>query len=69
MVPPEYLRDIYTLQGIIRPVIVAGGQCAAVWRGKRETVYVRPFRDSAHIPAEAEEQLRRLTGCGAVVYE
>ena len=25
MVPPEYLRDIYTLQGIIRPVIVAGG--------------------------------------------
>ena len=69
MVPPEYLRDIYTLQGIIRPVIVAGGQCAAVWQVKRETVYVRPFRDSAHIPAEAEEQLLRLTGCGAVVYE
>ena len=68
MVPPEYLRDIYTLQGIIRPVIVAGGQCAAVWRVKRETVYVRPFREGEHLPA-AEEQLRRLTGCGAVVYE
>ena len=68
MVPPEHLRDIYTLQGIIRPVIVADGQCAAVWRVKRETVYVRPFREGEHLPA-AEEQLRRLTGCGAVVYE
>lgn len=68
MVPPEHLRDIYTLQGIIRPVIVADGQCAAVWRAKRETVYVRPFREGEHLPA-AEEQLRRLTGCGAVVYE
>lgn len=72
MIPPEHLRAIYSLQGIIKPVIVHRGRCVATWTVRSNAVYIGPFytdRETGAACQQAEEQLRALTGCGACRYE
>lgn len=42
---PKYIRDIYTLTGIVKPVIMLNGELVATWRKEKNTVYVRPFKE------------------------
>ncbi len=70
MIPAEHLRDVYTLQGIIKPVILHRGRCVAVWTVRKNTVYIRPFQAENKAACEqAEERLRALTRCDACRYE
>jgi len=41
---PKYLRDIYTLTGIVKPVIMLNGEWAATWRKEKNKIYVHPFK-------------------------
>lgn len=70
MVPPAALRTVYTLQGIIKPVVVVEGRCIATWGVRMGRVWLCPFgTDSAAALDRAEELLRQLTGCGEITYE
>lgn len=70
MVPPAALRAIYTLQGIIKPVVVAEGRCVATWGVRKGRVWLCPFgTDSVTALDTVGELLRQLTGCCEVTYE
>ena len=70
MIPTEHLRDIYTLQGIIKPVIIHRGKCVATWTVRKNTVYIRPFQaENKPTCEQAEERLRDLTHCDACRFE
>lgn len=40
----KYIRDIYTMTGIIKPVIMLNGELAATWRKEKSRIYVHPFK-------------------------
>ena len=42
---PKYIRDIYTLTGIVKPVIMLKGELVATWRKDKDKIYVCPFKD------------------------
>lgn len=41
---PKHIREIYTLTGIVKPVIMLNGELVATWRKEKEKVYIRPFQ-------------------------
>ncbi len=66
LVPPEYLRNIFNLQGIIRPVILLGDRCVAVWTVRNGTAYIRPFvkeKTVTNACMAAEKKILALSGC------
>lgn len=70
MIPAEHLRDIYNLQGIIKPVIIHKGQCIATWTVRKDTIYIKPFQaDNKAACERAEKQIRNLTQCSECRYE
>ena len=70
MIPPEQLRAVYTLQGIIKPVILYRGRCAATWTVRKNTVYIQPFQAENNSAWEqAEKKLLELTRCDGCRYE
>lgn len=70
MIPAEHLRDIYNLQGIIKPVIMHKGQCIATWTVRKDTIYIKPFQaDNKAACERAEKQIRNLTQCSECRYE
>lgn len=70
MIPVEYLRDIYNLQGIIKPVIIHKGQCIATWTVRKNTIYIKPFQaDNKAACKRAEKKIRELTQCSECRYE
>lgn len=70
MVPTEHLRDVYNLQGIIKPVILHKGQCIATWTVRKDTIYIKPFQaDNKAACERAEKQIRNLTQCSECRYE
>ena len=70
MVPTEHLRDVYNLQGIIKPVILHRGQCIATWTVRKDTIYIKPFQaDNKAACERAEKQIRNLTQCSECRYE
>lgn len=42
---PKYIRDIYTLTGIVKPVIMLKGELVATWRKEKDKIYARPFKN------------------------
>lgn len=42
---PKHIRDIYTLTGIVKPVIMINGELVATWRKDKDKIYVCPFKD------------------------
>ncbi|QQB74026.1 DNA glycosylase AlkZ-like family protein [Fusobacterium canifelinum] len=40
---PKYIRDIYTLTGILKPTVMLNGELVATWRKEKNRVYIRPF--------------------------
>ena len=70
MIPAEHLRDIYNLQGIIKPVILHRGQCIATWTVRKNTIYIKPFQaDNKAACKRAEKKIRELTQCDECSYE
>lgn len=70
MIPVAHLRDIYNLQGIIKPVIIHKGQCIATWTVRKNTAYIRPFQpDNKAACKRAEKKIRVLTQCDECRYE
>ena len=70
MVPAEHLRDVYNLQGIIKPVILHKGQCIATWTVRKNAIYIKPFQaDNKAACKRAEKKIRELTQCGECRYE
>lgn len=41
---PKFLREIYTMTGIIKPTLLLRGSLAATWRKEKGSVFVKPFR-------------------------
>lgn len=39
----RYIRDIYTLTGIIKPVVLLNGQLVATWRKEKGKLMIKPF--------------------------
>lgn len=39
----KYVRDIYTMTGIVRPVVMLGGQMVATWRRENGKLCIKPF--------------------------
>ena len=70
MIPAEHLRDVYSLQGMMKPVILHKGQCIATWTVRKHAAFIRPFgTDTKAAWKQAEEKLRELTHCGECRYE
>ena len=70
MIPAEHLRDVYNLQGIIKPVIIHKGQCIATWTVRKNTIYIKPFQaDNKAACKRAEKKIRELTQCDECRYE
>ena len=70
MIPAEHLRDVYNLQGIIKPVILHKGQCLATWTVRKNTIYIKPFQaDNKAACKRAEKKIRELTQCDECRYE
>lgn len=44
ILPPEYLRQVYTMTGIVHPAVLLDGHIAARWKIEKNTVSVFPFR-------------------------
>ncbi|MDO5062660.1 MAG: crosslink repair DNA glycosylase YcaQ family protein [Peptostreptococcaceae bacterium] len=42
---PKYIRDIYTLTGILKPTVMLNGELVATWRKEKDRIYIRPFID------------------------
>lgn len=64
MIPAEHLRDVYNLQGIIKPVIIHKGQCIATWTVRKNTAYISPFQpDNKAVCKRAGKKIRELTQC------
>lgn len=40
---PKYIRDIYTLTGILKPTIMLDGRLVATWRKEKNKVIIKPF--------------------------
>lgn len=55
--PPEHLREIFTLSGIIRPALLVDGTVAGYWNLKNRVLSVTAFRplDEAFIQHTASE--------------
>ena len=70
MIPAENLRDVYNLQGIIKPVIIHQGQCIATWTVRKNTIYIKPFQANSKATCKrAEKKIRELTQCDECRYE
>ncbi|MBQ9301168.1 MAG: winged helix DNA-binding domain-containing protein [Clostridia bacterium] len=70
MIPPEHLREVYNLQGIIKPVILHKGQCIATWTVRKNTAYIKPFQaDNKAACERAKKQILELTQCDGCRYE
>lgn len=70
MIPAEHLRDVYNLQGIIKPVIIHKGQCIATWTVRKNTIYIKPFQaDNKAVWEQAEKKIWELTQCDECRYE
>lgn len=46
--PPEYIRDIFTRSGIVRPALLVDGRVAGWWRLKNARLTVRCFSPVDH---------------------
>lgn len=44
ILPSEYLRQVYTMTGIVHPTVLLDGRIAARWKIGKNTVSVSPFR-------------------------
>lgn len=42
---PKYIRNIYTLTGIIKPTVMLNGELVATWRKEKDKIYISPFMD------------------------
>lgn len=40
---PKYIRDIYTMTGILKPVVMLDGQLVATWRKEKGKIFIKPF--------------------------
>ena len=40
---PKYIRDIYTLTGIVKPAVMLDGELVATWRKEKDKIYICPF--------------------------
>lgn len=40
---PKYIRNIYTLTGIIKPTVMLNGELVATWRKEKDKIYISPF--------------------------
>ncbi len=70
MIPAEHLRNVYNLQGIIKPVIIHKGQCIATWTVRKNTAYIRPFQaDNKATCERAKKRILKLTQCSECRYE
>lgn len=56
--PPEHLRDIFTLSGIVRPAVLIDGTVAGYWNLKSGRLTITSFRplDAMYIQEAAEQQ-------------
>ena len=48
----DHLRDIYTLSGIVRPVLLVDGDAAGVWSLKKGKLEIRLFSEKPKAPIE-----------------
>lgn len=56
--PPEHLRDIFTLSGIVRAAVLVRGETVGWWtrKGKKIRIVLFPGADRAAVAAAAERQ-------------
>jgi hypothetical protein len=40
---PRFIRNIYTMTGILKPTIMLDGQLVATWRKEKGVTYIKPF--------------------------
>ena len=68
---PKYIRDIYTLTGIVKPVIMLNGELVATWRKEKNKVYVRPFKNlrKKEISLIECEGIKRFQEISEVLFE
>ena len=59
---PAALRAIYTLQGIIKPVVVAEGRCIATWGVRKGRVWLCPFETDSAAALNGTEELLPADG-------
>lgn len=57
----KYIRDIYTMTGIIKPTVMLRGELVATWRKEKGMIYLKPFKelnqaDMRHIVSYIEGQ-------------
>lgn len=62
---PQYIRDIYTMTGILKPTVLLKGNLAATWRKEKDTVVIKPFvrlraAEKKRISEKAEEEYARV---------
>ena len=70
MIPAEQLRAVYTLQGIIKPVILHRGRCVASWTVRKNTVYIQAYQaENKSAWEQAEKKLLELTRCDGCRFE
>lgn len=43
--PPEHLRKVFSLAGIVMPTVLLHGQIAARWKRRGKTLHIFPFQD------------------------
>ena len=53
----EHIREIFTLQGIVKPTILYRGEISGIWNIKDKKIYVRLFRC---IPQECLERMEEI---------
>ncbi len=40
---PKYIRDIYTMTGILKPTVMLNGRLVATWRKEKDKCFIKPF--------------------------
>lgn len=61
----KYIRDIYTMTGILKPTVMLNGQMVATWRKEKGTMLIKPFTkikvaDKKKILTKARHQYEKV---------
>lgn len=68
---PQYIRDIYTLTGIVKPALILNGELVATWRKENKKICVRPFQklSGKNKRLIEDEGIKRFQDAAEVVFE
>lgn len=62
----KYIRDIYTMTGILKPTVMLNGELVATWRKEKSKLYIRPFmkirkRDRKQMEEKGREMFSQIS--------